>query len=73
MKTHFSRHARRQMRWRKISEAEVNDPLTEADKIEKSIKGRKNTFKHIGDKWLKVTYKEEDGAKVVVAVINKNE
>jgi len=56
-----------------MSEAEVNDTLTEPDKIEKSIKGRKNAFKHIGDKWLKVTFKEEDGAKVVVTVINKNE
>lgn len=61
------------MRWRKISEAEVNDTLTDPDKIEKSIKGRKNAFKHIGDKWLKVTFKEEDGAKIVVTVINQNE
>ena len=73
MESHFSRHARRQMRWRKISEAEVNDTLTDPDKIEKSIKGRKNAFKHIGDKWLKVTFKEEDGAKIVVTVINQNE
>ena len=73
METHFSRHAKRQMRWRKITEAEVNDTLTEPDKIEESIKGRKNAFKHIGDKWLKVTFKEEDGAKVVVTVINKHE
>ena len=50
-----------------------NDTLTEPDKIEESTKGRKNAFKHIGDKWLKVTFKEEDGAKVVVTVINKNE
>jgi len=61
------------MRWRKISEAEVKDTLTEPDKIEKSLKGRKNALKHIGDKCLKVTYKEEDGTKVVVTVINKNE
>lgn len=61
------------MRWRKISEAEVKDTLTEPEKIEKSIKGRKNAFKHIDHKWLKVTFKEEDGARVVVTVINKNE
>ena len=57
----------------KNPEAEVNDTLTEPDKIEKSIKGRKNAFKHIGYKWLKVTFKEEDGAKVVITVINTNE
>ncbi|MCA9423313.1 MAG: hypothetical protein KC592_20000 [Nitrospira sp.] len=33
------------MRWRKISEAEVNDTLTDPDKIEESTKGRKTLSK----------------------------
>lgn len=43
---YFSRHAKRQMRWRKISEEEIKDTVLHPEKIEDSIKGRKNALKH---------------------------
>lgn len=51
----FDRHARRRMKWRKISEEEVNLTLNYPDKTEKSEKGRINMFKAIGTKYIKVT------------------
>jgi hypothetical protein len=60
------------MRWRKISEAEVEKTLVEPEEIEDSIKGRKNAFKHMDQKWLKVTFKEESNQFVVVTTIDKN-
>ena len=36
----FDRHARRRMKWRKISEDEVNLVLNSPEKTEQSIKGR---------------------------------
>ncbi len=59
------------MKWRKISEANVRDTLLFPEAIENSIKGRKNAFKHVENKWLKVTFKEENDNIVVVTVIDK--
>ena len=44
---YFSRHAKRRMKWRKISEEEVQNTISNPEKIETSIKGRKNAYKHI--------------------------
>jgi len=38
----FDRHARRRMKWRKISEEEVLDALNRPERIEQSIRGRVN-------------------------------
>jgi len=44
----FDRHARRRMKWRRISEEEVTLTLSNPDKTEQSIKGRINVYKTIG-------------------------
>jgi len=49
------------MRWRDISEGEVTSTLTHPENTEPSIKGRKIALKHIGHKWVKVTFMEEHG------------
>ena len=54
----FDRHARRRMKWRRISEEEVTLTLSSPDKTEQSIKGRINVYKTIGTRYIKVTYKE---------------
>ncbi len=54
----FDRHARRRMKWRRISEEEVTLILSSPDKTEQSIKGRINVYKTIGTRYIKVTYKE---------------
>lgn len=72
MNIYFSRHAQRQMKWRRISVEEVQDTLSKPESVEDSIKGRKNAFKHIHQRWIKVTYKEEFDMIVVITVIDKN-
>jgi hypothetical protein len=50
LEIYFSRHAKKQMRWRKISEEEVKDTLQYPEEIKDSINYRKNAFKHINEK-----------------------
>ena len=40
----FDRHAKRRMKWRKISEEEVLSVINEPDSSEVSIKGRINLY-----------------------------
>jgi hypothetical protein len=72
MNIYFSRHAKRQMKWRDISEQEVKDAVLFPEKVEDSMKDRKNAFKHIGRKWLKVTFKQEGDKVTIVTVIDKS-
>jgi hypothetical protein len=52
----YTRHARRRMKWRNISEAEVQSTLSEPEKRESSERNRINAYKHIEGRLLKVTY-----------------
>ncbi|MDD5434750.1 MAG: DUF4258 domain-containing protein [Nitrospira sp.] len=72
MEIYFSRHAKRQMKWREVFEDEVKETILEPEKTENSTKGRKNVFKHVGEKWLKVTFKEETDKITIVTVVDKN-
>lgn len=72
MEIYFSRHAKKQMKWREVFEDEVKATIFEPEKTEDSIKGRKNVFKHVGKKWLKVTFKEEIDKITIVTVVDKN-
>ena len=72
MNIYFSRHAKRQMKWRKISEEEVQTTIFNPEKIVDSLKGRKNAFKHINNKWLKVTFKKEDDTFTIITAIDKS-
>jgi hypothetical protein len=66
----ISRHARRQMKWRKISEAEVEATMTDPDMIQDAIKQRKNVFKTLEGRLVKITYRHEgDDIIVITAVI----
>jgi hypothetical protein len=67
----FSRHARRQMKWRRVSEAEVVSVLDAPDQVESSQEKRINLFKLLSGRLLKVTYIEENGNMVVITVIEK--
>lgn len=68
----FDRHARRRMKWRKISEGEVNLVLSSPDKTEQSIKGRTNVYKAIGPRYVKVTYKEFSDEILIISVVDKS-
>lgn len=73
MKIIFSRHAKRQMKWRKITEKEVKSAVGDPDMLEDTIKGRKNASKIIGGRHLKITYKPEDGILTVITAMVKGE
>jgi hypothetical protein len=59
------------MKWRRVSEAEVLSVLNAPDRIEQSIDERRNAYKLVDNRLLKVTYMEEEGDVVVVTVIEK--
>lgn len=41
MDIYLSRHAKRQMKWREVNEDEIRNTISNPEKIEDSIKGRK--------------------------------
>lgn len=59
------------MKWRRVSEAEVLSVLNVPDRIEQSIDDRRNAYKLVSNRLLKVTYVEEAGDVVIVTVIEK--
>lgn len=67
----FDRHARRRMKWRKISEEEVLHALNRPARVEQSISGRVNVYKAVGAKHLKVTYREFSEEILVIIVMDK--
>jgi hypothetical protein len=73
MKIRFSRHARRQMKWRKIAEKEVKEAINNPEKLEDTIKGRKNAYKTTKGRLLKITYRPENNEIVVITTIVKGE
>lgn len=67
----YDRHARRRMKWRKISQAEVEQTLNKPDKTELTPEGRKNAFKAIGHRYIKVTYREFPNELLVISAVDK--
>lgn len=68
----FDRHARRRMKWRRVSEEEVNQVLQNPDVLEKSIKDRINAYKAVGRRYLKVTFKEASDEILIISVVDKS-
>ncbi len=62
------RHARRRLRWRDVSREEVIAVVTSPDRTAPSIKERTNAFKALGGRFLRVSYKEEADAILIVTV-----
>lgn len=73
MEIRFCRHARRQMKWRKITEEEVRTAITNPDTIADIKKGRRNAFKTIEGRLLKITYKPEGEDVIVITAMAKGE
>jgi hypothetical protein len=69
----FDRHARRRMKWRRIAEDEVRLALEHPDKREDSLKGRINVYKAIGERYIKVTFREFPEEILVISVVDKAE
>ena len=71
MEIRFSRHARRQMKWRKIAEEEVKTAIKDPDRLEDTKKGRKNAFKTTEGRLLKITYKPAGDDVIVITAMTK--
>jgi hypothetical protein len=65
----YDRHAKRRMKERKISEAEVEYVFKNPDYSEKSIKERVNAFKFINGRYLRVTHREEKDHILIMTVV----
>ena len=61
------------MKWRQIGEAEVESTIADPDMQQDSTKGRKNTFKTVGGRLVKVTYCREGDDIVIVTAVIKGE
>lgn len=61
------------MRWRKISEQEVEAALSEPDKLKPIESGRVNAFKQIGDRYIKITYKELSEEILIISAVDKKD
>jgi hypothetical protein len=61
------------MKWRKISENEVRSAISEPDILADTVKGRKNAFKIVKGRSLKVTYKSEGKTLTVITALVKGE
>jgi len=60
------------MKWRKISEKEIYLTLENPDKIEESIKERVNAYKSMGQRYIKVTYKELSNEILIISAVDKS-
>ena len=60
------------MRWRRVSEEDVLQVLGDPSEPGECVGGRKNASKVVGERILKVTYKEQGDEMIVVTVIWKD-
>ena len=69
----YDRHARGRMRWRGISESEVEDAVADPDRVEPSIRGRTNAYKQIGDRQIRVTFVETENGILIITVVDRTD
>ncbi len=65
-------HARRRMKWRNISEQEVEEVMRLPEKSESTVRGRLNVYKAIGNRYLKVTYKDFGDYVLIISAVDKS-
>lgn len=72
MEVYLSRHARNRMRKFRVSAAEVRLVLEQPEMREAGDRGRQNAWRNKGDRYIRVTYVEEEARTVVVTVTLKD-
>ncbi len=65
---YLSRHTIRRMRLYDITLEQISQTLSAPDHIVPSLKERYNAYRRIGERFLRVTYREEKERYVVVTV-----
>ncbi|MBU4257794.1 MAG: hypothetical protein KKI12_13485 [Proteobacteria bacterium] len=61
------------MKWRNISESEVELAIIAPDKVEPAEKKRYNAYRTIKGKMLKVTYQKSDNQAQIISALWKGE
>jgi hypothetical protein len=61
------------MKWRRISEREVEAVLSHPDKLEETGRGRINAFKRLGERLLKVSYKDLGEEVLIISAVDKSD
>lgn len=59
------------MKWRRITEEDIYSALQSPDKVEQSVMERINVYKLIGERYIKVTYKEFSEEILVISAVDK--
>jgi hypothetical protein len=59
------------MRWRRISESEVESAVVSPDFVEPSMKTHLNAWKRLDEAFLRVTYEESNQEFVVITAVKK--
>jgi hypothetical protein len=67
----LARHAKNRMRMHGITETEIDLAVENPDFTEPSAEGRINVWKKLGDKFLRVTYKNEPARILVITAVKK--
>jgi hypothetical protein len=61
------------MKWRRISEQEVEAVLSNPDKMEETERGRTNAFKRLGNRLIKVSYKDLGKEFLIISAVDKSD
>jgi len=67
----YTRHAKNRMRMHAITEADVESAVEEPDFTGPSTEGRVNAWKKAGEKFLRVTYKDERTRILIITAVKK--
>ncbi len=67
----YTRHAKNRMRRHNILEAEIEAAITQPDFVDPSSEEKKNAWKFILDKYLRVTYKEISDKILIITAVKK--
>ena len=69
----YDRHARRRMRWRRISQEEVESVFRDPERLETTERGRMNAFRWVGNRYLRVTFRELESSILVISVVDRTD
>ena len=68
----YTRHAKNRMRWRRISQQEVEDCIANPDVTEASTTGRINAWRAVDQGYVRVTFRDNDEILVITVVRKRN-
>lgn len=61
------------MKWRGISEQEVEAVLAKPDIMERTERGRINALRRLGERFIKVTYKDLGEELLIISAVDKSD